>query len=38
VNEAAALSFNGNYYDTNGFYRVPKDQIQPIDERLGGQL
>jgi outer membrane receptor protein involved in Fe transport len=36
LNENASLSFNGDYYDTNGFYRVPSSQIQPVDERLHG--
>jgi outer membrane receptor protein involved in Fe transport len=38
VSDAAALSFNGNYYNTNGYYLVPKSQIQPVDERIGAQL
>ena len=36
VNENASLSFNGDYYDTQGFYRVPRSQIEPINQRLHG--
>jgi outer membrane receptor protein involved in Fe transport len=36
ANENASLSFNGDYYDTNGFYRVPRSQIEPVNERLHG--
>jgi outer membrane receptor protein involved in Fe transport len=36
ANENASFSFNGDYYDTQGFYRVPSSQIEPVSQRLHG--
>jgi outer membrane receptor protein involved in Fe transport len=38
VNEAVALGFNANYYDTDGYDPFPSDQLQPVNEKVASTL
>ena len=38
ANKALALGFNGNYYESQGYFRLPEAQRTPVEERLGGRL
>jgi outer membrane cobalamin receptor len=34
-NKALALGFNANYYESQGYFRLPEDRCTPVEERLG---
>jgi outer membrane receptor protein involved in Fe transport len=38
ANKALTLGFNANYYETQGYFRLPPQQRTPVEERLGGRL
>jgi outer membrane cobalamin receptor len=38
VGESATLGLNGNYYNTDGYFAFPSDQIEPVNQKTSGQL
>jgi len=38
MNGALAYSLTANYYQTNGYFQYPKDQLRPIDERINADM